>query len=242
MKVNPSWLQRLRRGDLLGLGDLVRAIHQYKEANDGRDTQFDRFMKIQLPKMSSDPLENVKRPWSVSSNTLLEQHQRANWNGVDERLQLWAGLYMLTLRKMGVPMFAHNALRTPVEQKLLFERKVSQNPGPVAPHVRGYAVDIIHSTLGWDMSEDEWKYLGKIGKECARLLPPGPDIIWGGDWDNDGIPVGDDEDERFWDPAHWQVDKWRKLPHTPGHWASSPITKTPHNLASMRPRPQKVPP
>lgn len=234
-KQNPTWWQRLRTGDIFNLRELIDAIADFRNATNGPETDFDRFMAHKLPTFDVSPLENLVKPHDIFATHMLEKHARANWNGVDQRLQLFSGLYMMTLRNMGIPMYCHTALRTHEEQKRLYNKGRSQNPGPDAPHIRGYAVDIVHGKFHWDPTETEWKHLGKIGRELNRLLPPGPPIIWGGDWNNNGVPVGEDPKERFWDPAHWQVAGWRNLPYRPTHWAAAHKSMTPANLAAVRP-------
>lgn len=56
--------------------------------------------------------------------------------------------------------------------------------------------------------------LAKLARECADdLFHRGiikERIIWGNDWDDDGIPVGLDPDENFIDMPHYERKNWRK--------------------------------
>ncbi len=113
------------------------------------------------------------------------------------------------LRRRGIPMFAHNMVRTDREQDELFRRGKSQHRGGESAHNYGMAVDIIHSTKGWNLDKNSWLILKHIADEVStRIRVP---IEWGGDWDNDGICVLDDPDESFWDAAHFQLANWRSL-------------------------------
>lgn len=150
-----------------------------------------------------------------TSEHVLRQHQRADWNGVAPDMRAFAGAMILEARKHGVSLYANNAKRTPEEQRALFDKGVSRNPGPEAPHVRGYAVDIVDTVRHWDLEPDEWKFLGVIGYRVADRL--GLAITWGG-----APQFG------FYDPAHWQATLWRGAPHVePGN---SPLRLTPHAL------------
>ena len=37
------------------------------------------------------------------------------------------------------------------------------------------------------------------------------ELVWGNDWDGDGIPVEKDPDENFIDMPHWQIKNWKEL-------------------------------
>lgn len=134
----------------------------------------------------------------INSDEHLRQHNRANWYGVHPHIMLFAGTFIQELRREGIPMFAHNAMRTTDQQLALYNGGTSSNPGPKAAHTVGGAVDIIHSRLYWEgMSKAEWTYLGIVGKKVAqRLNIP---LVWGGDWSSP------------YDPAHWELRDWRTL-------------------------------
>lgn len=153
------------------------------------------------------------------SDTYVDQQTRADWQQTDRAIQEFASRFVLQCRKLGVPMFTHCAFRSPAEQHDHFKRHVSKNPGPVAPHVYGCAVDIIHSRFAWNLTDAEWQFLGTVGKECARKM--GVAIDWGGDWGADWA-----RGKRGWDPAHWELVGWRDLGGIPDP-DMPPIRKTP---------------
>lgn len=103
-------------------------------------------------------------------------------------------------RELGIPVFAHCVVRAPEEQLRAFKGGFSNDdPSDGYPHEH-CAVDIIHSKYGWNMSVDQWRVIGHIGKEVARLR--GIEITWGGDWKSKRWPHGD--------PAHWELTQWRE--------------------------------
>lgn len=105
--------------------------------------------------------------------------------------------------KHGVPMWAHNIVRTNSEQEVLFARGVTKARGGESPHNWGMAVDIVHSVKLWDMDKRSWAMIGHIGKEVAKAksIP----ITWGGDW-------------KFYDPAHWELREWEATHHLYPRW------------------------
>lgn len=121
----------------------------------------------------------------------LRQHDRADWRGVDRRIAFFAAKLIIQMCKENIPLYVHCARRTPEEQLKLYNKGVSGIKGPYAPHTMGYAVDIVHSDYHWEMTENEWKYIGIQGKKLAEKLQI--EITWGGDW------------KHPWDPAHWQL-------------------------------------
>lgn len=144
-----------------------------------------------------------------------EQQGRANREGV--YMDPGTGRYLIgefekafvrKLAREGMPFFAHNMVRTASEQWDLYKRGVSNAKPGLSPHNYGMAVDIVHSLHAWGLDEHSWDLVGHIGREVAERLRI--DIRWGGDWDGDGIPVYNDEDERLWDPAHWELSGWKE--------------------------------
>lgn len=96
----------------------------------------------------------------------------------------------------GVPLWAHNMVRTSREQAALFKRGVTKARAGESPHNWGCAVDIVHSVKQWDLDLRSWAILGHIGKEVAKAK--GIPIMWGGDW-------------KFYDPAHWELADWEDI-------------------------------
>ena len=99
-------------------------------------------------------------------------------------------------------MFAHCVMRSKAEQHRLYQQGHSKALPGLSPHQHGLAVDIVHSTLAWELpkgpgekrADKAWELIGVIGKEVAQ--GNGIDIVWGGDW-------------KFWDPAHWEIANWK---------------------------------
>jgi len=94
-----------------------------------------------------------------------------------------------------IPVEAFEMLRNEARQDALYAEGRSKAKAGNSPHQYGMAVDVVHATRYWQLSKKEWDILGSIGKEVARRR--NIKIEWGGDW------------EKFWDPAHWQLQNWR---------------------------------
>lgn len=132
-----------------------------------------------------------------TSARYLRLHERANYTGIHPQLAWFTGQYIKECRKRGIPMYVHTSLRSFSEQERLKKEGFSTlNSGP---HQRGAAVDIVHAVFHWEgMTDDAWRYVGLIGEDIIRKnsLP----IEWGGRW------------SKPFDPAHWQIKKWRQCP------------------------------
>lgn len=100
------------------------------------------------------------------------------------------------MAKMGIPMFAHEVMRSVERQDELFKAGKSNVRGKNGAHPNGFAIDLIHSVKGWQLNDRQWALIGHQGKEIAAAM--GLDLEWGGDW-------------KFYDPAHWEVKGWRSL-------------------------------
>lgn len=158
-------------------------------------------------------------PQYFTLETYLNQADRADWQNCDPRIVRFAAHFVETLRKKGVPVYVHSAFRTKEQQDELVTRRVTRAHYPSSAHNQGKAVDIVHSKFHWNgMTDLDWAYLGKIGKEVAERLEL--DIEWGGDWN-------------FYDPAHWQVRGFKAegLRHLP---TGLPARFTPRHLLRHR--------
>lgn len=93
--------------------------------------------------------------------------------------------------------------RTAAYQNLLFKKGVSQCDGynKISRHQTGRAVDIF---VDEDKNKIKIKLVAHHIKECALNLF-NINLIWGGDWNNNGIPVYDDPAETFYDPYHFEI-------------------------------------
>ena len=140
-----------------------------------------------------DGLRNVE---FLQSDRYREQQERANRKGAHADIIQFEKAFIRRMESLGVPMFAHNMVRTVAEQNALYVKGVTKAKGKEGPHTHGAAVDIVHSTMGWNIPDKSWKILGHIGLEVAKTQ--GIDITWGGNW-------------KFYDPAHWELTDWRAL-------------------------------
>lgn len=131
------------------------------------------------------------------SEKFREQQWRANRVGAHPDILDFERLFIRRMRKHDVPMFAHCVMRTEAEQLIVVQQGRSLADAGKSPHQHGFAVDIVHGLRAWDLERHQWVLLGHIGKEVANAA--GIDVEWGGDWD-------------FYDPAHWELRDWRKLP------------------------------
>lgn len=98
--------------------------------------------------------------------------------------------------KLGIPLFAHTVIRGSADQNKAFREGKSKARAGESPHNFGAAVDIIHSTKAWGLTQRQWAILGHLGKEVAAQA--GLAVTWGGDW-------------KFYDPAHWELTNWREV-------------------------------
>jgi len=172
----------------------------------------------ELTELSHAPLSRLKFPSHFTSQTELAQHNRADWQQTDPRIQIFAATLIEVLRSKGIPMWVHSAFRTKAEQQAAFERGNSKLRWPRAAHCQGKAVDIVHGKFAWELTKQEWAHIGKIGKEVLdrmnRQLPASKRFAlnWGGDWS-------------FYDPAHWEIANWQSsIAELP---TAAPVRKTP---------------
>lgn len=143
----------------------------------------------------------------------LRQMHKADWQGVDRRIQEFAARFVLAMRQRQIPVYVHCAARSVTDQLELVDAGRSKARPPWAVHVRGGAVDIVHSAYHWNLTDQEWAYLGKVGQAIAGAM--GIQLEWGGKW-------------KFYDPAHWQVADWKATtPENPGYNHKAPVRKTP---------------
>lgn len=160
------------------------------------DTAYERFMGKHGPHSVQDAPMRLEFRHEMTAESVLRLHERADWTGVDQRIARFAAVLVETLRKQGVPMYVHSARRTPAEQARLYAEGRSRIAVKGA-HTTGCAVDIVHAKFHWQLSREEWRYIGIVGKQVAHRI--GLDVEWGGDWS-------------FFDPAHWELKGWRAAP------------------------------
>lgn len=136
------------------------------------------------------------------SRSYQEQQWRADRRGAHPNILIWEKLFVRRMaQKHNVPVFAHNMLRNLAWQQALFDKGVSKARPGSSPHQYGCAVDVVHGTKAWALTDEQWRLMGHIGHELAAQL--GVKLVWGG---NDGPG-----DKFAWDPAHWQLANWRDV-------------------------------
>lgn len=185
-----------------------------------------RFFNLPEDCSLADVQNRLAFPNRLTENEQLRQWARADWQYVDHRLMQWTALFLEELRKRGCPFYVHSAYRTREQQEEVFNAGHSKVQWPKAAHCQGKAVDIVHGIYHWDLTPNEWLWLGAIGRQVHnKLMSDTPKagrwaLVWGGSWNGGKGPkvVG-------WDPAHWEMADWReniqrfqtgpKIEHTP---------------------------
>lgn len=147
-----------------------------------------------------------------------EQQWRADRKGAHPNILIFEKLFVRRMAKLNVPVFAHNMLRDLAWQQKLFDEGVSKAQPGKSPHQYGCAVDIVHGTKAWELSDEQWLLMGHVGHELAAQL--GVKVVWGGDWRRKPT------DKVGWDPAHWQLADWPKIKKAmdDAEWGSDPKT------------------
>lgn len=146
---------------------------------------------------------NMRDAWrAIQDREFIDsrKYEEQQWRAVRENAHLlileFADAMVKRCKELGVPMYAHTIVRTPMEQAKVFAGGYSNFNG-TKPYVHQHcAVDIVHGKYGWNMSKDQWKFICHIGKEVAQVRQIA--IVSGGDWKNP------------WDPAHWELAQWRE--------------------------------
>ncbi len=146
---------------------------------EGRGDEFERFLE-QFPNEGRIIERLAVHKVFFNSERMLRNHHRADWAGVDPKIRVFSGKLFEEARKRGMPLFVHT----------------------------GCAVDIVHTKFAWQMSRDEWRYIGALGKRVAKRMDL--EITWGGDWG--------------WDFAHWELPDWKTRPVIPDNLAPERFT------------------
>lgn len=145
--------------------------------------------------------QSVVSPEFFRSDTYLRQQNRANWVGVNPLLREWSNLFLEMAKSRNLPLYVHSAMRTMSQQALLVQKGVSLTPN--SKHLKGEAVDIVHSLYHWKVNPDEWQaysVLGFLALDRLNNRLKAVDKIglqWGGHW------------TRFYDPAHWELKPYK---------------------------------
>lgn len=126
-----------------------------------------------------------------------EQQWRANRLGAHPIIVEFERVFIKRMARLDVPMFASEVLRSQARQQELFLDGVSKAKAGKGPHPFGLAVDIVHSTKGWNLTKTQWALCGHVGMEVAAQR--GLKVQWGGNF------------RSFYDPAHWEVLGWKAV-------------------------------
>lgn len=146
--------------------------------------------------------EALKAPGHFKTAAWLKQIKRANYLYCDPRLMVWASTLVHMAMKRDIPLYVHTALRDADEQNKLKAQGNSKAVYPHSAHNIGEAVDIVHGTVHWNMTEQEWRMIGVLGNLALDRVNSNLSrdhklkLEWGGKW-------------TFYDPAHWEVSDYR---------------------------------
>ena len=116
-------------------------------------------------------------------------------DGVHPDMIVFVLAFVKECGERGLPLFPIELVRDQARQDMLFRQGRSKARFGASAHNYGMAVDMVHLTRFWDMSEKQWAAIAVIGKEVARKR--GLKVTWGGDWN-------------FYDPAHWELTDWKQ--------------------------------
>jgi len=217
--INELWTKaRLEAGFVVQSREQFTAtLKEYAKRTDALDETASRVMEGKSTPLlpQHKPTERIQFPSWFGNSTYLRQQDRANWHNVNIGIACFAGKLIKECQKYSVPMYTHGALRTPEDQNKMFERGVSRLRGEQGKHTQGHAVDIVHSKYHWEMTRDEWSWVGLVGKSVAKSM--GLQVTWGGDWKNP------------YDPAHWQVE----IPLASKRDYTQTLRATPYKLAQL---------
>lgn len=171
-------------------------LREQRGQNRSVPEETERFVKDPVDGLRFEAPKRLKvGPDFMTSDRYLRQHQRADWQQTDQRIQVFAARFIETFRKKQIPLYVHTAFRTKEEQQAKFNAGHSKVVWPRASHCQGKSVDIVHAAYHWNLTTDEWSLMGKVGKDLATRM--GLKLTWGGDWS-------------FYDPAHWELSDWRE--------------------------------
>jgi len=130
-----------------------------------------------------------------------KKYQEQQWRAVttdktNPKIIAYKNAFIKKTASLNVPFFPLCIYRSAKEQLALYDAGLSRDSPEdgIWPH-QFDAVDLIHGTLGYNLTKTQWSLIGHIGKEVAQSR--GIKITWGGDW-------------KFYDPAHWEITGWNK--------------------------------
>lgn len=135
----------------------------------------------------------VDRPF-LKTAKYAQQQERADRKGANPDILEFERVLIRRMAALGVPMFAHEVVRSAEKQAQEFHEGDSKDsPADGVWGHRSCAVDIIHSGKGWGLTDQQWLIVGHTGKHL------GFKVRWGGDFKPlKASGLG-------WDPAHWEL-------------------------------------
>lgn len=177
---------------------------------DGPDT-----LDFQMERYDVPERLQVNHKSYFTSEYMLKQYARADWQNCDYRIQVFAARFIQEMRRNNAPFFVVWAYRTYREQRQFVRDGASKTPPPIAAHCQGCAVDIIHAVHGYNMSKEEWRFVRTVANRIADKM--NIELVYGFDWG--------------WDSAHFELKDWRKIAkHSIPQ--KEPIRKTPTKILS----------
>lgn len=147
----------------------------------------------------SEAFANLQDKNFLKSDRYQEQQIRAERSGASPIILDFEKRFVAKMAKMNIPVFAHEVMRSNERQQMLYVTGKSKAKAGQGAHPHGFAIDLIHSTKGWDLTKEQWGIFGHVGKEIA--IQYGLNLQWGGEW-------------KFYDPAHWECSDWK-------HWVTN---------------------
>lgn len=166
------------------------------EARELGDADTGEASRDSVPGDMRDALVALKDAAFLQHPTYQKQQWRANRDGAHLLILDFEKAFIKRCAELGIPMFAPTVVRTRTMQKVVFRQGLSLTDGEGDYAHQHCAADIVHSKFAWNITRDQWKLLGHIGKEVAKVR--GIAIVWGGDW------------RKPYDPAHWELAQWRE--------------------------------
>lgn len=215
MKKLNQFFAKLFAGRLSDPADFKEALHQERVNQQTVDTSFERFTQtLRMDESWTAPKRLATEKAFFTSEGFLRRQDMADWQNTPIELRTFSARLIERLRRRGIPMYTHAAYRDKATQNSHFANRRSKLTWPYAPHCQGKAVDIVHGRYHWELTEQEWAYIGKVGKDLAEKM--GLDVTWGGDW-------------KFYDPAHWELTGWKEN-YDPNPTEGEPVRKTARKL------------
>lgn len=219
----PLWWQDYLEGRLTTPQQIYSAsLAEYS----GPATAESAFFRDPLdPGIAFNAPATLKAPQHVKTAAWLRQCERADWAHTDPRLAVWSSIFIHMALKRGIPLYVHCALRDEAGQRAVANAGRSKVSYPNSAHNIGEAVDIVHGTLHWEMSQPEWALLGVLGRLALDRLNAALkkehklSLTWGGSW-------------RFYDPAHWEISDYRE--RTAFKPRVSAVHRTPYSILKAR--------